>query len=82
MNENYRITVNDVSHDLETCMFFRKKKKKKKEQRTTPWNMVYRNDQKDNEIYFVVNNSVNNGEIALFEKILVEFLADFYSSFL
>lgn len=79
MNKNYRIVVNDVSHDLKTCMFFKKKKKK---QHTTPWNMVYRNDQEDNEIYFVVNNSVNNGEIVLFEKILMEFLVDFYSSFL
>lgn len=78
MNENYRIIVNDVSHDLKTCMFFRIKKRR----HTTPWNMFYRNDQQDNEIYFVVNNSVNNGEIVLFEKILVEFLVDFYSSFL
>lgn len=28
MNKNYRIVVNDVSHDLKTCMFFKKKKKK------------------------------------------------------
>lgn len=27
MNENYRIIVNDVSHDLKTCMFFEIKKK-------------------------------------------------------
>lgn len=27
MNKNYRIVVNDVSHDLKTCMFFKKKKK-------------------------------------------------------
>lgn len=26
MNKNYRIVVNDVSHDLKTCMFFKKKK--------------------------------------------------------